>query len=50
MQIENPPTEKPHGKAEGEHRMFELANTVTEMTLVKHAFKSGIPAQRGIED
>jgi hypothetical protein len=24
--------------------------TVTEMTMVKHAFKAGIPAQRGIED
>ncbi len=30
--------------------LIELADTVTEMTLIKHAFKAGIPAQRGIED
>ena len=30
--------------------IIEIADTVTEMTLVKHAFKAGIPAQRGIED
>lgn len=30
--------------------LVELADTVTEMTLVKHHFKAGVPAQRGIED
>jgi len=30
--------------------LIELADTVTEMTLVKHHFSAGIPAQRGIED
>ena len=30
--------------------LIELADTVTEMTLIKHAFKAGVPAQRGIED
>ena len=30
--------------------IIELADTVTEMSLIKHAFKAGIPAQRGIED
>ena len=30
--------------------IIELADTVTEMKLIKHAFKAGVPAQRGIED
>ncbi|MCM2250991.1 MAG: cob(I)yrinic acid a,c-diamide adenosyltransferase [Ramlibacter sp.] len=30
--------------------IVELADTVTEMTKIKHAFNAGIPAQRGIED
>ncbi len=29
--------------------LIEAADTVTEMTLVKHAFKSGVKAQKGIE-
>ena len=30
--------------------LVDLADTVTEMRLVKHHFKAGVPAQRGIED
>ncbi|MBP6396225.1 MAG: cob(I)yrinic acid a,c-diamide adenosyltransferase [Giesbergeria sp.] len=30
--------------------LMALADTVTEMTLIKHHFKAGVPAQRGIED
>lgn len=30
--------------------IIELADTVSEITMVKHAFQAGIPAQRGIED
>lgn len=30
--------------------LVELADTVTEMTLVKHHYQAGVPAQRGIED
>ncbi len=30
--------------------LVELADTVTEMALVKHHFNAGVPAQRGIED
>ncbi|WP_077035911.1 cob(I)yrinic acid a,c-diamide adenosyltransferase [Pelomonas sp. KK5] len=30
--------------------LVDLADTVTEMTLVKHHFQAGVPAQRGIED
>lgn len=30
--------------------LVALADTVTEMRLVKHHFRAGVPAQRGIED
>jgi len=30
--------------------LVDLADTVTEMRLVKHHFQAGVPAQRGIED
>ena len=30
--------------------IIALADTVTEMTKIKHAFNAGVPAQRGIED
>lgn len=30
--------------------LIDLADTVTEMTLVKHHYQAGVPAQRGIED
>lgn len=29
--------------------LLEAADTVTEMTLVKHAFKAGVKAQKGVE-
>ncbi|WP_261802440.1 cob(I)yrinic acid a,c-diamide adenosyltransferase [Variovorax sp. PAMC28562] len=30
--------------------MIDIADSVTEMALIKHHFKAGVPAQRGIED
>lgn len=30
--------------------LVDLADTVTEMRLVKHHYQAGVPAQRGIED
>jgi cob(I)alamin adenosyltransferase len=32
-----------------ETRLIALADTVTEMTRVKHHFNAGVPAQRRIE-
>jgi cob(I)alamin adenosyltransferase len=30
--------------------LVAIADTVTEMRLIKHHYDAGIPAQRGIED
>lgn len=30
--------------------IIDVADTVTEMQMIKHAFQAGVPAQRGIED
>ncbi len=30
--------------------LIDLADTVTEMRMIKHHFRAGVPAQRGIED
>jgi cob(I)alamin adenosyltransferase len=30
--------------------IIDIADTVTEMKKIKHAFEAGVPAQRGIED
>ncbi|MEJ1384615.1 MAG: cob(I)yrinic acid a,c-diamide adenosyltransferase [Candidatus Sedimenticola sp. (ex Thyasira tokunagai)] len=48
-----------HGRSEGQHvivtgrgapaELIEAADTVTEMKMIKHAFKNGIKAQQGIE-
>ena len=29
--------------------LLDIADTVTEMTMVKHHFKAGVKAQKGIE-
>ena len=31
------------------HELIEVADLVTEMTLVKHPFRAGVKAQPGIE-
>ena len=35
---------------EAPEELIALADTVTEMALVKHHYQAGVPAQRGIED
>jgi cob(I)alamin adenosyltransferase len=30
--------------------LVDVADTVTEMKLIKHHYDAGVPAQRGIED
>ena len=30
--------------------LIDIADTVTEMTLIKHHYDAGVPAQRGVED
>jgi cob(I)alamin adenosyltransferase len=35
---------------EAPQELIDLADTVTEMTLIKHHYNAGVPAQRGIED
>lgn len=48
-------TEKPPGKhvvitgRNARAELIEIADLVTEMTLVKHPFRSGVKAQKGIE-
>jgi cob(I)alamin adenosyltransferase len=37
-----------NGRAAKE-QMIELADTVTEMGVIKHAFQAGIKAQKGVE-
>ncbi|NTU96645.1 MAG: cob(I)yrinic acid a,c-diamide adenosyltransferase [Chlorobiaceae bacterium] len=29
--------------------LIDIADTVTEMTMIKHAYETGIPAQKGVE-
>ncbi len=35
---------------EAPQELIDLADTVTEMSLIKHHYQAGVPAQRGIED